>query len=254
MKELIKFIERTPAPVLIDTRPGQISFNFDFTPSWRCVASPPYWHVNLLGISKRLARQWGTCNRSSSSSSSSSSLPHCTGYATGTGSLVCASSDWIQHRATRADSPKLPLHFHSWQWQWCWGQAFISVLEFTSAQERIARKAVRDQGYLLTKTLKTHNLAFTALFHRPLGRRLISGWLSMFICLKNDFILSISMYSNVFHCFLQKRIKMNRAASIIRQTLQTAAEKDTALLSGASHFTYTINFYQDKNHIILVAS
>jgi len=34
------------------------------------------------------------------------------------------------------------------------------LLGFITARERIARKVARDQGYLLTKTLKTHNFGF----------------------------------------------------------------------------------------------
>jgi len=81
--------------------------------------------------------------------------------------------------------------------------AFIGVLEVTAAQERIAIKAVRNRGYLLPKTLKTHYLAFTAMFRRPLGQRLISGWLLMFVCQNND--LCNRLFRSVF-CKNEKRL------------------------------------------------
>jgi len=97
-------------------------------------------------------------------------------------SSACA--EWMQHRALRADWPQktksalLLLHSHS-------RRAFIGGLGFSAVQERISRKAVRNRGYLLTKTLKTHDSAFTAVFCRLLVRRLISGWL-LIVCLQNN--------------------------------------------------------------------
>jgi len=54
----------------------------------------------------------------------------------------------------------------------CWGQAFIGGLGVTAVKERIASRTVRNQGYLLTKTLKTHHLAFNAVFCHPLSQQL----------------------------------------------------------------------------------
>jgi len=99
-------------------------------------------------------------------------------------------------------------------------QAFIGGLGVTAVKERIASRTVRNQGYLLTKTLKTHNLAFTTMFHRPLSQRLISGWLLIVFLWNNDPILFILVWLIVWKCFLWKWIKINQAASIIWQMVQ----------------------------------
>jgi len=51
---------------------------------------------------------------------------------------------------------------------WCYGGKG-SYCSYITAKERVTRKAVRNQGYLLIKMLKTHELTLTEVFHHPLS-------------------------------------------------------------------------------------
>ena len=75
------------------------------------------------------------------------------------------------------------------------------------------------------------------MFHCCLNIRLISGCLLVIFCRINEHILLILMQSIVFHCFLRKRIKINRVASIIRRRVQKRGKKGTAPLDEC-HITY----------------
>jgi len=108
------------------------------------------------------------------------------------------------------------------------------------------RKGSKKSMIFDTKNVEKHNPAITSDIHHLLDWRLISGWLLVVFCWKNDHILFISVWSNVSKCYLEIRMKINQVASIIRLIVQFEGEKDIPLLN-ACHFC-TINLQYWKLH------